>query len=482
MMLLAAMALLGAACAWAQEAWLAGDADGIVTRGEYIDCAARMLGMAGESETQSAEALRDGLNCWAIWRFDALDAAMTREECAAVTMLALLPDAGQGDWNATVARIGDFDAITGEYQYLVERAYANGVMGGMDDGCFHPGENLTRGQANAVLDACAALLGGQAIAQEGAKADAQGTANVQSARRGGVSENGWLQVIGTQLCNEAGEPVVLRGMSSHGMQWFGEFANREAIAYTADCGANVFRVAMYIGEGGYLSDKEKIKARVFDAVDAAIAEDIYVILDWHILGGDTADPMHDADEAAAFFAEAAQRYRDTPNVIFELCNEPNGNITWAKNVKPYAERIGGVIREIAPRHVMIVGTTTWSQDVDIAAADMLDFDNVMYACHFYAGTHGQWLRDKIDRANAMGAAVFVSEWGASDASGNGGPFPEQTREWLGYMEEKNLSWCNWSLCDKAETSAALEPGAAKNGGWGEDELTVSGEIVFGAFR
>ncbi|MDE6589786.1 MAG: glycoside hydrolase family 5 protein, partial [Oscillospiraceae bacterium] len=298
-------------------------------------------------------------------------------------------------------------------------------------------------------------------------------------RSGGVSENGWLQVVGTQLCNEAGSPVVLRGMSSHGLQWYGQFASAKAIAATAEYGANVFRAAMYTGEGGCLSQPGAMKAKVTAAVDGAIQNDMYVIIDWHILSD--GNPMAHADEAEAFFTEMARRYKDVPNVLYEICNEPNGNVSWAGDVKPYAQRMVRAIRAQSPQAVILIGSPTWSQDIHLAAADPVDGANLMYTLHFYAGTHGRELRDRIDNALARGLPIFVSEWGTSRADGSGGVFLEQSKVWLDFLDQRGISWCNWSLCDKGETSAALRPGAPADGPWTADHLTESGRFVFSRF-
>lgn len=105
----------------------------------------------------------------------------------------------------------------------------------------------------------------------------------------------------------------------------------------------------------------------------------------------------------------------------------------------------------------------------------------MYTLHFYAGTHGQWLRDRIETAVAAGLPVFVSEWGTSRADGSGGVFPEESKVWLDFLDEKGISWCNWSLCDKNETSAALKPGTSPERAWTEEDLSESGRIVFSRF-
>ena len=157
---------------------------------------------------------------------------------------------------------------------------------------------------------------------------------------------------------------------------------------------------MYTGEGGYLSQPAAVKAQLIAAVDAAIQADLYVIIDWHILSD--GNPAAHTDQAVAFFTEMAQRYGDNPAVLFEICNEPNGNITWSGNVKPYAQRVVSAIRAYAPRSIILVGSPTWSQDIHQAAADPLQGTNLMYTLHFYAGTHGDWLRQRADQALAQG--------------------------------------------------------------------------------
>ena len=297
--------------------------------------------------------------------------------------------------------------------------------------------------------------------------------------RGGVSENGWLQVKGAQLCNQAGQPVALRGMSSHGLHWFGQFTSAQSIQNTARYGANVFRVAMYTGEGGYLSQPAQVKQQLIAAADAAIAQDMYVILDWHILSD--GDPSAHTQEAVAFFTELAQRYKDCPAVLYEICNEPNGGISWSGNVKPYAQQVVNAIRAQSPKGVILIGSPTWSQDIHQAAADPVVGENLMYTLHFYAGTHGQALRERIDAVRAQGLAVFVSEWGTSRADGNGGVFLNESAQWLDFLDQRGISWCNWSLCDKNETSAALRPGTSPNALWGLGDLTESGQFVFSRF-
>ncbi len=269
-----------------------------------------------------------------------------------------------------------------------------------------------------------------------------------------VSYNGKLKVDKTNLVNQYEEEIILKGISTHGIQWYSKFANEKVIkTLRDDWNTNVFRIAMYTEENGYIYNKS-LKDKVKEIANIAIKLDMYVIIDWHILSDN--NPNIHKEEAKEFFTEMAIEYKDTPNVIFEICNEPNGNVTWNNDIKKYAEEIIPLIRKYTD-NIIIVGTGTWSQDINDAADNPLNYSNIMYACHFYAGTHQKWLRDRIDYARSKNIAIIVSEFGVSNADGTGGVFKEETIKWLNYLRDKKISFINWSLSDKNETSALLLP-------------------------
>ena len=458
-----------------------------ITAAEFISVVARQRGLASataQTEHWASGLLEAARECgWYDWdelppTGEGFDRPIARQLAVKVLMNALYPDATY-DYTAESAKLADFSTLDGRYSNAVLGAYAIGLVSGDEHGNFNPMAGLTRAEACMLLYRAKNGKQGQ-LPQPAAPPAATNEAPAPAQTvRGGVSENGWLQVKGTQLCNEAGEPVVLRGMSSHGLHWFPQYTNAQSVANTAAYGANLFRVAMYTGEGGYLSQKDSVKKQLVAAVDAAIAADLYVIIDWHILSD--GDPSAHTDEAADFFREMTARYGDNPAVLYEICNEPNGNITWSGNVKPYAITVINAIRERAPRAVILVGSPTWSQDIHEAAKDPLEGENLMYTLHFYAGTHGEWLRSRIDDVLAQGLAVFASEWGMSRADGSGGVFPHESGEWLDFLAARGISWANWSLCDKNETSAALKPGTPNSRVWTEDDLSEAGRFVFSHF-
>ena len=299
-----------------------------------------------------------------------------------------------------------------------------------------------------------------------------------------VSQNGQLSVKNGQLVDKSGKGYQLRGMSTHGLTWFPEFVNESAFkTLRDDWNTNVVRLAMYVDEWGngqcYMGNKSGSLELLEKGVDICIKLDMYVIIDWHVLN--PGDPSKYTNEAKSFFEKVSKRYAKYPNVIYEICNEPNGGASWSGNIKPYAEKIIPVIRKNAPNSVIIVGTPTWSQEIDKPLSNPLSYKNVMYAFHFYAATHAG-LRSNVENCVAQGLPVFVSEFGTCDASGGGANDFNETQKWLSYFDKQGISYCNWSICNKDETCSVLRPGTSANGNWSESDLTENGKWMRNWFR
>jgi len=289
-----------------------------------------------------------------------------------------------------------------------------------------------------------------------------------------VQAYGRLQVCGSKICGKGGKPVQLRGMSlfwsNTGWEGARFYDARVLDSLANDWNASVVRAAVGVqNDGGYLADPEANEARARAVIDAAIARGMYVIVDWH---------SHALlqKEAEAFFAKLSRAYAAAPNLIWETFNEPMRH-DWLEELKPYHEAVIKAIRKGGSKNLVVVGTPMWSQDVDTAALEPIEGDkNVAYTLHYYAGTHRQSLRDKAAFAQKLGAAVFVTEWGTCDASGDRNFDPEESKRWTDFLDANGISSLNWSLNDKAETASALRPGAPV-GGWTDADLTDSGRWV-----
>jgi endoglucanase len=293
-----------------------------------------------------------------------------------------------------------------------------------------------------------------------------------------VERFGQLRVEGTKLLAEDGRAVQLRGMSSHGLQWAGKYANENVMRWLRDdWNIQIWRSAMYLKEGGYITQRG-LKTILEESVDAAIKLGIYVIIDWHV--HQDRDPNLYKSEALEFFAEMAQKYGSFPNVLYEICNEPNGNdVTWGGSIKPYAQEVIAEIRKYDPYNIIIVGTPSWSQRVDSAAFDPIQSPNIMYTLHFYAGSHGQDFMDRTEMAVERGLPVFVTECGTTQNTGGGGVYEKEFLNWLSFLKKYGISWVNWSVTNKGEDSGVLAYNADRDaqGGWTDDILSPSGRFI-----
>jgi len=292
-----------------------------------------------------------------------------------------------------------------------------------------------------------------------------------------VERFGALSVTDGKITDSRGRNIALSGVSHFWSNTtFGQedIYNAKVVNYLAEeWGASLFRAAMGIdAKGGYLDDKMN-EARARIVIDAAIAEGAYVIIDWH---------SHHAEdypeEAIEFFTRMAEIYGDHPNVIYEIYNEPLDTATWIDDVKPYSEKVIAAIRNVDPDNLIIVGSPSWSQDVDIVARNPITgYDNIAYTMHFYAGTHGDELRVKTQTAINAGLAIFVSEWGTINADGDGDIAAESVKTWFQFLDKYCLSHANWAVSNKAEGASIFKTSASQTDEWSDNDLSESGKVV-----
>ncbi len=287
------------------------------------------------------------------------------------------------------------------------------------------------------------------------------------------SVDGRLRVDGRSLYGKTtGRQVQLRGVSTHGLTWFPNYINEDlfkTISREWDC--NLIRLAMYseVYSDGAQEESYDLMCK---GIDYAIAADMYVIVDWHILKD--SNPNDNIAEAREFFKKIASKYKSSPNIIFEICNEPNGETVW-NDVMTYARTIIPIIREEIPESVVLVGTPEYDRNLGDAALRRIGFDNLMYVLHFYAASHGHNVRSGLVTALNWGLPVFISECGISESSGDGDIDFKSATEWFSFLNQEKISYAVWSLSDRDESSAIFKSGFEPAEGYDENELTVGGK-------
>lgn len=350
------------------------------------------------------------------------------------------------------------------------------------------------------------------------------TGQIQPTIPGYPSEHGALTVgENGRIQNQYGDDIQLMGMSFHGYSWFGDYVNPHSMANTRKVfNGNLIRIAIYtatdpIGtayhSGGYLNletdaDRLSLRMEIKERIQEAIEADLYVIIDWHLLDDfhygfqpfpslDVPEPLPFGPEewkaaAIEFFTDMADTFKNIPNVIFELFNEPNYSTpdnspgaptySWI-DIKPTAISIMKAIRKEGAGNLIVVGTPSWCQNlIEARENPITDDDNHIYALHFYANEHfpepGQWVYENFLEATKNGFPTFVSEFGTTPASGDGEPSEPHTRSWLEALNAQMVSYANWSLSDQEEKSAALDVNTQPAPeSWTESNLSASGIII-----
>ena len=296
-------------------------------------------------------------------------------------------------------------------------------------------------------------------------------------------KHGALHVDGLQVKDKYDQPFTLRGASTHGMHWGdGEtFLNKTAFQNLRDeWGVNMVRLVSYVTQGGYTDGaKDKLDKHIREGVSDLTDLGMYAIIDWHV---HAENPNDKKSEAIQFFDTYSKMYKDQSNIIYEICNEPTGT-PW-NQLRPYAVDVVNTIRANDPDAIIVVGTNTWSQDVDEVATNggKIDDPNVMYTIHFYSGSHGESLREKVRTALKAGTPVFCTEFGVCDASGNGGFNLEEADRWIDFFEENGISYCCWSLSKKNESASMLSPECNKVNGFTNADLGATGAWLINTYR
>lgn len=285
------------------------------------------------------------------------------------------------------------------------------------------------------------------------------------------------------LVNEEDQNVQLKGMSSHGIQWFPEFIEPEMIASLKEQGAQVFRIAIYPdGQKGYVQNRDELYPLIQQAVHACIDQQMYCILDWHVLEEET--PIVYQKEALEFFANITADFPDHKGILYEICNEPNGDTDYDQ-IRYYADSVIPVIRRNSPNAVILVGGPSFASQIDGFLDDPLPYNNLLFTLHYYPGlTDEEWMKRQIRKGQANGQGVFISEWGftvkAEDES-----FQVQKKkmqEMMDWLTEHQISWTNWSFTDKDESYSFFKHDRRITDDWEMEDVSQSGRFVLEQFR
>ncbi|WP_024772528.1 cellulase family glycosylhydrolase [Aquimarina macrocephali] len=315
-----------------------------------------------------------------------------------------------------------------------------------------------------------------------------GNGYTQTITNDAVSTNGQLQVKGLKLCNQYGHPIQLRGMSTHGIQWYGKCVTDSSLDVLAnDWDADILRISLYVQEGGYETDPAGFTAKVAKMINMATDRGMYALVDWHQLT--PGDPNFNTEKAKTFFTDIATQFKDYNNIIYDICNEPNksgseqnGGVPWSK-IKNYGDTIIPVIRAIDADAPILIGTHGWASlgiSDGKSAKDIVDnplnFPNIMYTFHFYAASHQDLYYNELDWASDR-LPIFVTEFGTQNYAGEGPNDFVMTQKYLDLLRRKKISWTNWNYSDDFRTGAVWKQGTCASGNWTDANLKEAGAWI-----
>ena len=260
-----------------------------------------------------------------------------------------------------------------------------------------------------------------------------------------------LLVEGNCIIAPDGSPLILRGVmppDPAALDEAGEFT-RVYYASIAERGANVIRVAVHperwVKDSAY-------SARYLEPIIAWAQElDLYVIIDWHYIGNVATGAgsqmpkisHHALDLTLEFWKQTANRFKDVPNVLFEIFNEPES--ISAQLWRSSAQKIVDTIRASGAKQIIVVGGIDFGKDLSWVLAGALEDDNLVYASHIYPEhKRDQWpiWFGKVSQRYP----VLITEWGfmQSDERASNRHLVGNTHTYaeplLAYLEERGIGW------------------------------------------
>ena len=289
-----------------------------------------------------------------------------------------------------------------------------------------------------------------------------------------LKKHGELKLDGQTIVDKNGEKFQIQGISTHSISAFPEYINSNVFKFIKNnLNCNTIRLCVYtVEDEGYTTD---LFPKIDEGIEYATEQGMYVILDWHTLKD--ANPNINKESAKEFFSRMVERYKDYENIIYEICNEPNGATTW-DDVREYALEIIPIIRDCNPNSLIIVGTPNYCKNLeDVVSNPITEYDNLLYSFHFYASSHKQSMREKLDSAYIESLPVIVSEYGLSEYTGTGSLDEEETDSWIEYLRERNIGYICWSFCNKDESSALLKPEEMNVDELTEENLSTAGNWI-----
>lgn len=227
-----------------------------------------------------------------------------------------------------------------------------------------------------------------------------------------------LCVYGNKLIDENGNEVVLKGLMAPDPQKIFSDGNFTEDYYDGifSFGGNVIRVPVHPDR--YVTDEYYMWRYLDKIVRWAGERGKYVIIDWHYIGNPvtgSGNEMPDIQQepmelTKQFWAQTASYFKDAPNVIFEIYNEPA--YIQSESWEGAAKEIINVIRESGASQLIIIGSPDYSFNLSWIKKSSISDSNAAYSVHVFP-SKTLWEKKISEIQNEV--LLIVTEWGYIDS-------------------------------------------------------------------
>lgn len=289
-----------------------------------------------------------------------------------------------------------------------------------------------------------------------------------------------LHTAGTRLFDANEKPVWLYGVNIASLEWLnaGDHVQESVNRAIADWRVNLIRLPLaqdrWFGKmPGQADGGAAYRAIVDQIVDTCAAAHVYVDLDlhwsecgkWASEGGKLGQHVMPDKHSITFWHDVATRYKNHPNVIFGLYNEPH-DVSWevwrnggtvtdvpAKESRDQTriafdavglQTLYNTVRATGAQNLVTVSGLDWGYDLSgVLNGYAITGTNLVYETHPYP------FKKNWDR-NFGGVSekypVYVGEWGFGDGRFGGAKGLAYGKRLMSYIKDHDIRmWTAWDL-------------------------------------
>ncbi len=312
-----------------------------------------------------------------------------------------------------------------------------------------------------------------------------------------------LHTEGTRVLDAGGKPVWLYGVNIASLEWTtaGDHVQESVNRAIRDWKANFIRLPLaqdrWFGTMTNQTDGgASYRALVDELVATCAVARVYIDLDlhwsdcgrWINEGGKLGQHNLPDKNSITFWQDVATRYKNHPNVIFGLYNEPHdasfaiwrdgGTVAdkparWNPDQAMVSYEAVGMqqlydaVRATGATNVVTVSGLDWGFDLSgVLQGYAITGTNFMYETHPYPFKDTNW--DGYFGAVSEKYPVYVGEWGFGGRRSNRTNDLEYAQRLMAYTRQHDLHWTAWDF------HTAAGPTLIKN--W-QYEPTLFGQFV-----